>query len=151
VQYMDDTMLVIEVHSQTLHLIFVVIDYYALLSGLKINKTKSSFILVAIFPHLVLTIQIILQCQAATQSTQYLCLPLSLKKLKKIDYQPLIQTIQGRLKRSHGVFLSPGGRTVLVKSVLSSMPMHYMQIFKLPKGIIKHIDKNKMKFSLERK
>jgi hypothetical protein len=39
------------------------------------------------------------------------------------------------------MLLSPGGRSTLVKSVLSANPLHYMQALLIPTGIIKHIDR----------
>lgn len=38
-------------------------------------------------------------------------------------------------------FLSYGGRITLVTAVLSAMPLHYMQAFRTPVGVIKHIDR----------
>lgn len=42
--------------------------------------------------------------------------------------------------------LSYRGRITLIKAVLSTMPLHYMQAFKLPVGVIKHIDKMRKNF-----
>ena len=43
-------------------------------------------------------------------------------------------------------FLSYGGRITLIKAVLSAMHLHYMQAFKIPVGVIRHIDKMRRNF-----
>jgi hypothetical protein len=111
------------------------------ISGLKINKSKSAFVPIFIPPNLVQPIAAILACGPTTLPLTYLGLPLALKKLPKAAYQQLIESEQNRLCGWKGVLLSPGGRTTLVKSVLSAMSLHFMQVFLIPQGIIKHIDR----------
>lgn len=38
------------------------------------------------------------------------------------------------------------GRLKLVKAVLTTLPLHYMQAIKIPKGVIKHIDRVRRQF-----
>lgn len=57
--------------------------------------------------------------------------------------------IQNRLQGWTSGFLSYGGRITLVKSVLSTMPLHYMQAVKISTGIIKHIDRLCQNFLLK--
>jgi hypothetical protein len=148
VQYADDTILILEAHARTLGIISTVLDNYALMSGLKINKTKSFFVPISMPQFLVLrpkdrtytalhnNLTIITLFGTATIK----------KEIAKITYQPLIQAVQDRLKDWHGVFLSPGGRATLAKAVLSAMPMYYMQVLHIPKGVIKHIDRLRRNF-----
>lgn len=42
--------------------------------------------------------------------------------------------------------LSFGGRLILVKSVLSAIPIHYMQAIKIPKWVFNHIDRIRRNF-----
>jgi hypothetical protein len=146
VQYADDTILILEAHARTLGIISTVLDNYALMSGLKINKTKSFFVPILMPQFFVQRIEHILHCTTTSLSLLYLGLPLSRRKLPKITYQPLIQAVQDRLKDWHGVFLSPGGRATLAKAVLSAMPMYYMQVLHIPKGVIKYIDRLRRNF-----
>lgn len=39
-----------------------------------------------------------------------------------------------------------GGRVTLVKSVLTALPLHYMQAIKIPKGVLKHTDRARRNF-----
>lgn len=123
-----------------------VLGIYADLSGLRINKDKSSFVPIAIPPRLVHRIQAILSSPPASLPIRYLGLPLTVKKPRKVDFQPMLQAIQSRLQGWTSKFLSYGGRITLVKAVLSAMPLHYMQAFKLPVGVTKHIDNMRRSF-----
>jgi hypothetical protein len=77
----------------------------------------------------------------ATFPCTYLGLPLHYKKLSRAFLQPLVQKIGNRLPSWKRIFFSYPGREMLVKSVLSAIPVHYLTVFKMPKGIIKDIDK----------
>jgi hypothetical protein len=86
-QYTDDTILILEAHARTLGIISTVLDNYALILDLKINRTKSFFVPISM-P----------QCTTTSLPLLYLGLPLSAKKLPKVAYHPLIKAIQNRLQ-----------------------------------------------------
>jgi hypothetical protein len=70
----------------------------------------------------------------------YLGLPLGLKKPNLGAILPLVQKIERRLASS-SVFLSQVGRLQMVNAVFSSLPTYFMCTLKLPKTVIKQIDK----------
>ncbi|KAJ1696613.1 hypothetical protein LUZ63_005125 [Rhynchospora breviuscula] len=70
----------------------------------------------------------------------YLGLPLSFRRLRKIHFKPLIEAVQRKLDGWRARFLSIGGRQTLVKSVLTAMPLHYMQAIRLPTWLLKHLE-----------
>jgi hypothetical protein len=72
----------------------------------------------------------------------YLGLPLGLARPKKEHYLPLIQRIQKRLSCSSN-FLSQAGRLELVNSIFSALPTFFMCTLKIPKTIIKKIDRSR--------
>lgn len=51
----------------------------------------------------------------------YLGLPLSLRKPRRVEIQPLIDKMAGKLKTWKGKMLSRQGRLTLINSVLSSL------------------------------
>lgn len=65
---------------------------------------------------------------------------------RKIEFQPLLSVVQGKLEGWTSNLFSYGGRITLVKAVLSAMPLHYMQTHKLHIGIIRHIDRMRRNF-----
>jgi hypothetical protein len=70
----------------------------------------------------------------------YLGLPLHFKRLPKSAVSPLIQRIGNRLPGWKWNLLAYPGREVLVKSVLSAMPTHFLIICKLPRWAEKEVD-----------
>jgi hypothetical protein len=78
--------------------------------------------------------------QSSHFSCIYLGLPLHFKKLPKHMILPLVQKIGNRLPGWKRILLSYPGRELLVKSVLSSMPTHFLMVYKLPKWAEKDID-----------
>jgi hypothetical protein len=77
---------------------------------------------------------------------KHLCLPLHLKKHNSGTFQALVQKVANRLPHWKWGFFSYPGREVLVESVLSAIPTHYLTIFKMPKEIILRIDKFRRSF-----
>ena len=132
--------------SCTLEEFFNFLQVYAELTGLKINRSKSAFVPVSVPPHLTQVIQNILQSPEEKLPIKYLGLPLSIKKPNKLAFQPMLQSVQKIMEGWKSNFLSYGGRITLVKAVLSAIPIHFMQALRLPKGIIKHIDKMRRSF-----
>lgn len=93
IQFADDTVIIVEANPATLKIITHVLKVYEELTGLKINRAKSAFVPISIPPHLTQTIQNILSSPEEKLPITYLGLPLSIKKLRIIDFQPMIQTV----------------------------------------------------------
>lgn len=70
---------------------------------------------------------------------KYLGVPLHSKKLTIENCHPLIARITAQIKHWTAKLLSYAGRLQLVKSVISGIAAYWLQVFPLPKAIIKHI------------
>lgn len=115
-------------------------------SSLKINMTKTE-----IFP---------IRCDAETitdallgfASTicsfpgKYLGLPLHWCKLRRVEVQPLIDKIGGRLPGWKGKMMSLARRETLVKSVLTSQPIYHLIVFPAQKWLIKQNNRLRRSF-----
>ena len=77
---------------------------------------------------------------------KYLGLPLHTRKLRRIEVQPLIDKIGARLPGWKGKFLSSSGKEILVKTVLSSLPIYHLTVFHAQKWLIKRIDRIRRSF-----
>lgn len=130
-QFADDIVLITKAHPKNPKIIKHVLDLYAQMSGLHINLNKSVFVLIVISEQLIYSNSGILGCRRNTFLIKYLGLLLSIKKLKKQDFLPLILPLKhlGGWK-SH--LLSISGRHILICSVMSASPLHYMHAFHLP-------------------
>jgi hypothetical protein len=122
-----------------------ILKVFAEASGLNTNLAKTQF-----YP---------IQCEDAnlnffqaagrTISTfpcTYLGLPLSYKKSSRAMLQPLVQKIGDRLPGWKKNFLALSSRHLLVQSVLSAMPIHFLTVFKLPLWASKEIDRYRRSF-----
>jgi hypothetical protein len=111
------------------------------MSDLKINVRKNMFVPILNPQDLTIVIATILNCQRTSFPLMYLGLLLSTRKPYKLAYQPIIEAVQNTIEWRQENILSYGGRVTLAKSVVTVIPLHYMQVLKLSRGVIKHIDR----------
>ncbi|KAJ1693012.1 hypothetical protein LUZ63_009710 [Rhynchospora breviuscula] len=123
-----------------------ILSTYAKLTSLHINNAKCLFVPVAIPESAIPAYSSILNCVPREMPVTYLGLPLSIRRLKKIHYKPLIDAFKRKLDGWKAKYLSSAGRLTLVKSVLSALPLHYMQVLNLPTWLIKHLDGIRRRF-----
>jgi hypothetical protein len=57
---------------------------------------------------------------------------LYLKKLRKVDYLPLLSKIGGKLPSWKGKLMTKAARAQLIKSVLTSTVTYHVTVFNLP-------------------
>jgi hypothetical protein len=82
----------------------------------------------------------------ATFPIKYLGLPLTPRRLKKLDFQPLIDKAAGKLSAWNGRNLTQAGRVCLTKLVLSSEPVYHLTVLKPPLEVIQELDKIRRRF-----
>jgi hypothetical protein len=82
----------------------------------------------------------------ATFPIKYLGLPLTPRRLKKLDFQPLIDKAAGKLSAWNGRNLTQAGRVCLTKLVLSSQPVYHLTALKPPLEVIQELDKIRRRF-----
>lgn len=70
----------------------------------------------------------------------YLGVPLSLGRLKTRLFDNLVKRVRKKIGNCKLKLLSPGGRLILVKHVLSSMPIHLMIVMKVLVAIVSQIN-----------
>ncbi|WVZ79135.1 hypothetical protein U9M48_026746 [Paspalum notatum var. saurae] len=77
---------------------------------------------------------------------KYLGIPLTVARLKKADFQFLLDKARGKLTSWNGRNLTLAERITLVKSVLSSQPVHTLAAVVVPKEVLEELDKIRKRF-----
>jgi len=86
-------------------------------------------------------IQSLLTCEIMNFPCKYLGLPLSLRKLTKDQFQPIIDRIADQLPGWKADLMTWAGRAVQVQHVLTAMMIYLAMAVDLPPWAIKAIDK----------
>ena len=82
----------------------------------------------------------ILATPIETLPIQYLGLPLTDRRLRTQDWQPVLEKVEKRLGVWRGRLLSHGGCLVLVKAVLAAIPGYFMSGFRMPAGVRRRLE-----------
>lgn len=72
---------------------------------------------------------------------KFLGLPLSLRRLRKVDLQPLLDKLMARLACWKFKMFAAAGRLVLLNAVLSAFTIYSMSVHVLPTWVRRQIDK----------
>nr|XP_020151653.1 uncharacterized protein LOC109736842 [Aegilops tauschii subsp. strangulata] len=119
---------------------------FANASGLKINPTKCvAYPVRCDNPDLVSLLEDF-RGSLGSLPCRYLGLPLSLRKPRRIEIQPLLDKLAACLRPWKGRFFTRPGRLLLINSVLTSTLTYYLTAFALDKWAEKQIDKLRRKF-----
>jgi hypothetical protein len=140
IQYADDTILILEACPRQLFFLKVMLNSFADSTGLHVNYHKSNIYPINVSDQKLAILANTFHCKVGNMPFTYLGLPLGLKKPKLGAFLPLIQKIERRLT-STSIFLSQAGRLQMVNAVFSSLPTYFTCTLKLPKTVIKQIDK----------
>src|ERR1043165_4815599 len=77
-----------------------------------------------------------LGCRRGNVPFIYLGIKVGAKMTRVCNWDPVIKVIKNRLSSWKAKILSIGGRLVLIKSVLESLPVYYLSLYKAPKAVI---------------
>jgi len=125
----DETIILLPLNLVSIKRIKILIYIFEILSGLSTNFDKSS--LYQLGPPTMVMSQVSTLLHYKTGSFPFTYLGLSLKStiLYKADWQPLLDRIDKRLTAWKGHMLSLEGRSILVNSVLTYLPLYFMSFF----------------------
>jgi len=83
---------------------------------------------------------LVMNCKVGSFPFMYLSLPFGGNACRLAFREPLINQINSRLSGWSSRHLSLGGRVILLKYVLSSLPVYTLSCFKAPSGIVSSIE-----------
>ena len=146
-QFADDTLIFVPKNSMCITNYFRILDVFALMSGLCLNYSKSCFI--SWNPSDLEWAKDMARsvgCIHSTPPFTYLGFPLGAHMNKCSAWKPVVKKIENRLASWKAKILSRAGRLTLIKSVLNSLPVYFMSMFKMPKAIALKIVKLQRRF-----
>jgi hypothetical protein len=139
-QVADDTLLVGTKSWANVRVLRANLIIFEAMLGLKVNFHKSLLVGVNIAPSWLNEVASVLNCKVGKVHFLYLGLHIGGNPQRLCFWDPIVNRIKSRLSGWTSRFLSFGGRLVLLKSVLTSLPVYALSFFKAPSGIISFIE-----------
>ncbi|GJT66456.1 RNA-directed DNA polymerase, eukaryota [Tanacetum coccineum] len=123
-----------------------IIHVFYMASGLKININKSSLFGVGVSSEEVANMAVTSGCLSSSLPFLYLGLQIGYNMNRVASWKVLIERFNNKLSGWKSNLLSIGGRLTIIKSVLGSLGIYYMLIFKAPETIVKMLESFRASF-----
>lgn len=138
--YADDVALFINPSRRDADFIKIALQCFGETTGLVTNTAKSSALPIRCHGYDVNHILDPLNFAIKDFPCTYLGMPLSLRTLRKSDFQLLLDKIDAFLAAWKGSMISREGRLVLLNAVLSSITIYMMTVHKFPVWVLEKIE-----------
>lgn len=140
-QFADDSIFFLEKNDQNLDNLLEILKVFSMISGLKINLEKSTIAAINMKLVEVEKLATKVGCKVEKWPMKYIGLPLGGNLGSSVFWTPVVEKIMKRLDGWYKGLLSKGGRLTLIQSVLGSIPIFYMSLFKIPTKVAAFIEK----------
>ena len=137
--FADDTILFCDAFRDQLLSIRLVLSCFQAFTGLKVNVGKSEIVLVGEVNNLD-ALANILQCRVGSLPMKYLGMLLGTSFKTALIWNPILEKMEKKLSGWKRLYLSKGGRLMLLKSTLSSLPMYFLSLFTIPKAVAARLE-----------
>jgi len=138
--FADDTILFCDADvEQILHIRLLLLSFQAV-TGLKVNVHKSEMVPIGEVDD-VHALAEILGCKVGKLPMSYLGMPLGASHNSPSIWNPILEKFERRLAGWKKLYLSKGGRLMLLKSTLSSLPTYFLSLFTIPTHVANRIEK----------
>ncbi|GJU97933.1 RNA-directed DNA polymerase, eukaryota, reverse transcriptase zinc-binding domain protein [Tanacetum coccineum] len=114
--------------------------------GLKINLHKSKLMGIGVSSNAVATAASLIGCSILTAPFNYLGVKVGSNMSRINSWDDVISKVSSRLSKWKLKLLSIGGRLTLLKSVLTSILLYHMSIFKILIGVLNHLESIRRNF-----
>ncbi|KAJ0469831.1 putative RNA-directed DNA polymerase [Helianthus annuus] len=144
--YADDALILGKWDRSNIVNLMRLLRIFHVCSGMKMNVHKSHLFGVGLDDLEVCCMAEYLGCNKGDLPFKYLGIKVGANMNRVSYWDPVVDTIRSRLQSWKAKMLSIGGRLTLIKSVLSSLPVYYLSMFKAPCKVIDNIEKIMRKF-----
>nr|GEX53940.1 hypothetical protein [Tanacetum cinerariifolium] len=144
--YADDVIILSDWNQNDVENITRILNIFYIAFGLKINFHKSNVFGVGVSNSEVVSMAAYTGCEAGCFPFSYLGLPIGFNMSRIANWQILIDRFKATLSGWKANILSIGGRLTLIKSVLGSLGIYYLSIFKAPEMVIKSLESLRANF-----
>ncbi|XP_026400643.1 uncharacterized protein LOC113296559 [Papaver somniferum] len=139
--FADDCLLFFQADEKSISSVLDILHNFGAISGQMINFSKSAASITGDLSHQK-KMEIInnLGVKKLCKYDKYLGLPILLGKSKTTSFESIKDAFNNRLSGWNSKLLNQPARTTMVRSVLNSIPSHYMSNFRLPKHTLQQLD-----------
>ncbi|WJZ84180.1 hypothetical protein VitviT2T_003796 [Vitis vinifera] len=153
--FADDTIVFCEARKEYLAYLSWIMFWFEAASGLRINLEKSKLIPVGEVEEME-ELAAELGCKVGSMPSVYLGLPLGARNKSAAVWDGVEEKMRRRLAQWKRQYISKGGRLILIKSTMASIPLYQMSLFRMPKLVARRLEKLQRDFlwgggNLERK
>ncbi|KAM7474964.1 hypothetical protein LguiB_022207 [Lonicera macranthoides] len=140
-QFADDGIFFVQNEDRYIENLKGILKVFSFVSGLSINLSKSVVVGLNLETDRLSNIALDLGCVSGEWPLTYLGLPLGGNPNSMAFWEPVIERVSKRIEGWHKSCLSRGGKLILLQSVLGSIPIYYLSVFKIPKKAAKLLEK----------
>ena len=134
-----DTILFCDASREQLLSIRLVLSCFQAFTSLKVNVGKSEIVPVGEVNNLD-ALANILQCRVDSLPMKYLGMPLGTYFKTASIWNLILEKMEKKLSRWKCLYLSEGGRLMLLKSTLLSLPTYFLSLFTIPKAVAARLE-----------
>lgn len=139
VQYADDTILFTEESAEMNSNLRLVIYWFGMASGLKLNEGKTKLCRINQCREFSKCLQIWSRKEEILPCT-YLGAPLGMRYKNRLGWRVVVERMKSKLALWKRRYLTKGGCLVLIRSTLSSLPIYLLSLFTVPVSVAKAIE-----------
>ncbi|KAJ0919470.1 putative RNA-directed DNA polymerase [Helianthus annuus] len=138
--YADDTIVLGDWSKEEMSNVMRILRCFFLCSGLKINVYKSNLYGIGVSMEDTGSMANDFGSKPDSLPFKYLGFTVGANMNRINNWQPLYETFRNRLAKWKSHLLSIGGRVVLIKSVLESLPTYFFSLYKAPKKVLSDLE-----------
>ncbi|KAM0928574.1 hypothetical protein ACQ4PT_002562 [Festuca glaucescens] len=144
--YTNDIVIFAKPDAAELAVVWGVLDYFGMASGLKANFAKNSAALIQCSGEILEEMAEALPCPLAALPCTYLGLPLSIRKPRKVELQAVLDKLAAKLPFWKACLLTREGRLVYVQAVMTASVVYQLLALDLDPWFFRAVDKLRRSF-----